>query len=508
MSRPSQARRRVFVGSVILLWLASTGWLVLRESYPGLLHEASAISYRTLLSKGLVVADDWMKVSFQGRSIGYSHTTVDMNEANPVSQYRLHNRTLLDLNLMGSRQRISTSTEATVDALYNLQTFSFVLSAAGYTAAIDGRRTHGQVFAVTVRSTGSVRRMDVTIPDDTVIYSPMTEMALRSLAPGKQMILRTFNPMTLAPQNITIRSLRKETIRSLRKEVEATVLAASVEGMETQSWIDENGKLLRQETAFGWTMEACLPGDAFADRSNGGSHDLLAAMAVPTAGPVGALVSASSARLQLTGAPLLPANLESQRQTVLSVTGTVAEIEVHAERLPVRGLEPGAAGPELAPFLTSSPFLQSDDRRMILKAREITGPWADSMAAARAIYDWVNRNVEKKPTVSLPSALDVLLRPEGDCNEHTYLFVALARAAGIPARIRVGLTLHEGLFYYHAWPSVYVGRWLDMDPTLGQPAVDAGHISLFEGELQEQVKLMGVLGRLNIRIVETRNQTP
>jgi len=135
------------------------------------------------------------------------------------------------------------------------------------------------------------------------------------------------------------------------------------------------------------------------------------------------------------------------------------------------------------------------------KAGDIVGDRTNRLEAALAIYEWVHTHVAKKPTVSLPSALDVLQRPEGDCNEHTYLFAGLARAAGIPTRIRVGVTLHEGRFYYHAWPSVYVGRWLDMDPTLGLPAVNAGYISLVEGELGEQMKLMGIIGQMKVDIL-------
>ena len=88
----------------------------------------------------------------------------------------------------------------------------------------------------------------------------------------------------------------------------------------------------------------------------------------------------------------------------------------------------------------------------------------------------------------------------GDCNEHTYLFVALARSVGIPAQIRIGLVFSRGAFYYHAWPSVWVGEWLEMDPTLEQPVVDATHLALLEGELDKQLELMKVIGRLSARV--------
>ncbi len=77
-------------------------------------------------------------------------------------------------------------------------------------------------------------------------------------------------------------------------------------------------------------------------------------------------------------------------------------------------------------------------------------------ARAERLMREVNALLEKKPTVSLPSAREVLRTKVGDCNEHTALYVALARALGIPARIDVGLVFVRGAFYYHAWPEVYI----------------------------------------------------
>ena len=80
----------------------------------------------------------------------------------------------------------------------------------------------------------------------------------------------------------------------------------------------------------------------------------------------------------------------------------------------------------------------------------------------------------------------------GDCNEHTVLYVAMARALGLPARIAVGLVYLRGAFYYHAWPEVYVaepdgrGLWLPVDPTLNQFPADPTHVRLARGGLDKQ----------------------
>ncbi|MCC6697835.1 MAG: transglutaminase domain-containing protein, partial [Candidatus Hydrogenedentes bacterium] len=117
--------------------------------------------------------------------------------------------------------------------------------------------------------------------------------------------------------------------------------------------------------------------------------------------------------------------------------------------------------------------------------------------------EWVYNNIEKRPVLSIPSALDVLATAQGDCNEHTVLYTALARCAGVPTRIAIGIVWSEDyrVFYYHAWPEVYAnGRWTWIDPTLGQPLADATHIKLLTGGLESWWQLVPFLGQLKVKI--------
>ena len=99
----------------------------------------------------------------------------------------------------------------------------------------------------------------------------------------------------------------------------------------------------------------------------------------------------------------------------------------------------------------------------------------------------------------------------GDCNEHTVLYVAMARASGIPARIAVGLVFirgTQGAFYYHAWPEVYLdeggkrGLWLPVDPTLNQFPADGTHIRLVRGGLDQQAAIVPLIGRLRMTVLD------
>lgn len=154
-------------------------------------------------------------------------------------------------------------------------------------------------------------------------------------------------------------------------------------------------------------------------------------------------------------------------------------------------------GDDLAP----TPFVQSADPAIKAQAAQIVGDERDAYAAARKINAWVYRNIRKVGTAALSNASEVLKTREGDCTEHTVLFVALARAAGIPAREVAGLTAvdrGDGL-YYHAWPEVWIGDWIAMDPTLGQDLADATHVKFAQGGAEQFYRIMTLFGRLKAK---------
>ena len=493
--------------AIIIFWLVMTGWLVRYEAFPEWFSTPS-YGYQALLKDGPFVVDSWMQVLFKETPIGYSHTWVDTSVESPDESYAMNNITFLNLKIMGVSQWVKVSAGATLDARYRLQKFFAVMNAATYSTRLDGVRAGPGKFNARVFTAGTERSFSLDIPDDAILYSPMTEMAMRRLQPGQSLQLKAFDPLSMTTSDIRVKALRKEMFHQDGREQEATVLNMSYQGLETLSWIDGNGRILRQETPFGWTLQACTPEQALAFKQDGAqAEDMLAALAVPCHGPLANPRECRNIRLVLHGAGLDPKAIASHRQIVETQGTNSLHLTLLAQAAPAHSQLLGAAPDEFRSQLVPSAFVQSDHPDLIRKAQDIIGNRTDSWEAAKAIYEWVYRKVAKQSAISLPSALDVLHKMEGDCNEHTYLFTALARASGLPARIHVGLVYAElpgkpeGAFYYHAWPSVYVGEWVEMDPTFGQPTVDATHISLMTGELSDQIKLLGLLGQVRVDIV-------
>ena len=157
---------------------------------------------------------------------------------------------------------------------------------------------------------------------------------------------------------------------------------------------------------------------------------------------------------------------------------------------------------EMKPYLRPEFNIQSDDREIVEKALEIAGNQKNPVAAARKLMSWVYNNVEKKPVISVPNAVEVLKTRVGDCNEHAVLLTALLRASRIPARECVGLVYANGRFFYHAWTEAYLGRWISMDATLNQMPTDATHIKLLHGGLERQADIIALIGKLKLKILD------
>lgn len=170
---------------------------------------------------------------------------------------------------------------------------------------------------------------------------------------------------------------------------------------------------------------------------------------------------------------------------------------------------------EIEKFRKPAVLIQSDDELMKKTARKIVGDEKNALKALRKICAWVYENIKKKNyTVSFASAKTVLENLEGDCTEHSLLTIALARAAGIPARAVSGLGTTGSSFEYHMWAEGYVGDgvWVPIDPALAEPEIGALHITLYRGEVSDANEIdlgaaaLRMIGKLQVKIVELKRR--
>lgn len=118
-------------------------------------------------------------------------------------------------------------------------------------------------------------------------------------------------------------------------------------------------------------------------------------------------------------------------------------------------------------WLEPSPSIQSDDESVAERLQEILTPGAGLVETVRHIYDYVADEVRDIEPGTGGDALSVLQIERGDPLGKARLAVALARAAGIPARVVAGLDLgSQTQTHFDHWAEVRLGgQWYPVDPS-------------------------------------------
>jgi transglutaminase superfamily protein len=470
--------------ATVLFWLVMMGLLVRRQIAPPSAPEPPPAA------AGAPERDEWFGVERDGRRVGRAHRET----ARTATGFRFHEDMLVSLVMLGAPQTVRTSLETETDERFELRRVRFTLASPATTFSATGT-SDGRRLTVTYGAGG--RTSEAAIPLAEPIYLPVTLRA-RVLAadttPGATYTVRVFNPLALRSEPLTVRVEG----RAVLDGVDAIVLSEEQHDVRARVWLAPDGRVLREEGSLGLVLvpesrEAALAGDAAL-----APLDLVASSRIPVTGRIDDPRHVTRLTLRMHGAATARVPLDPPRQRV---HGDVLRVE----REPLPEHAPlGAPDGSLAVYLAPAPFIESDDPAIVATARSIVGSGRDATVAAHALVAWVNDNLEQAPTVTIPSAREVLAARRGDCNEHAVLLAALARAAGIPARVVAGAMYLDGAFYYHAWTELWLGTWVSADAVFRQLPADATHVKLLEGGPERHMELAGIVGELGFTAEESQ----
>ncbi len=479
--------RKITSTLILLFWFAMLG-LLIERTY---LRPSSVIALDAITKEGVHASDEWFGIYQQGKKVGYAHSrTVPEAET-----YHLYEESEMDILAMGSVQRVRTIINSYTTKNFLLKYFDFTLQSDLTTMKIKGAVLKSQLV-LDIDTGGQTRTEKVALTSPPYL-SPNIKPAilLLGLETGKTYRFPLFNPATMSTEETTISVESRERIKIGETEQTIYKLKESFQGMETTSWISQDGVTIKEESALGYMMLNEGRMDAMKRDKGGPVVDIISLTMIPS-DPIKESSQVTYLRARLKGVPLQGFQLDNDRQTL---KGDVVEVRkedsAQAYRLPY-------PGKEQADYLLPNPLIQSDDKRIKDRAASILAGEKNAHEAAKKLNDWVYSAITKRPVVSIPSAVEVLNQREGDCNEHTALYTALARASGIPTRMAAGIVYVENGFYYHAWPEVWVGRWMPVDPTFNQFPADATHIRFVTGNLDRQSDIIRLVGKLKVEVLE------
>ncbi len=146
---------------------------------------------------------------------------------------------------------------------------------------------------------------------------------------------------------------------------------------------------------------------------------------------------------------------------------------------------------EIKQFLESTWWIPTDGEIKEI-ADKITEGKKGILEKSRAVYDWVVQNTFRDPSIKgcgLGIVEETLTKRGGKCADISSVYVALARAADVPARevfgLRLGKKPEQNITGgYHCWAEFYLPAtgWVQVDPA------DVRKIMLAKGLTLDQAK--------------------
>jgi len=447
---------------------------------PGTLHET----------------DTWKNLFLKDQKIGYAHSVL----AKQNSGYRLDETLFMIMNVMGFSQEIKMTTTADLKPDLTLSSFDFNLNSGRFDFAAAGKLTPENILKIETNLSGSPQKMEIKLAHPSHLTGGILNAAAREFKQTgkKQLTFYIFDPATMSQAPVIVKIVGDEEIINMGHVAKTTKLTIQFKGVEQSAWMDENEEILKETGLLGLTLVKTSKKDALSGLSGTRLQDITEIASVPANFKIKTPRRSAYLKIKLGGIKTDTLYLNGGRQVLDKDMLTITREKLTDD---ANTVDPVSID-ELNAFLAPEPFIESDHPDITKRAQAIVSSDDPSFKKSKKLVNWVFKNIEKRPVLSIPDALSTLKNRIGDCNEHAVLLAALARSAGIPAKIESGLVYLRGRFYYHAWNLLYVGKWITADAVFGQMPADATHIRFASGNPESQLDLLTVIDKVDIAVLD------
>jgi transglutaminase-like putative cysteine protease len=511
--------RGVIAAALLAAWVGGMGMLVRREYFRPQIDRLAEAALRVTPSA------TFYAVMQGNKQVGFASSTVDTS-ATMIEQ---RDYLVADIPVGGTLHRATARTNVELTRTLRVRTFDVAFDVDQTPTRVQGHVSGDTVLQLVIGTSASTdtQRVALTGPILLPTLAPLAVALDEKPSIGRSYVLPIFDHAALAPRDVRIdvraeslfvvndSSVFDSTSGRWRGALPDTVRGWQIvpqSGGGIGGWVDQQGRLLAS-SQFGFRLERLPYEVAFenwrldSERTAASparvasNRDILETTAIAARKRLRA--SLAELRVRLGGVSLRGFDLNGGRQ------------QLRADTLIVQREDAGLLSARYRTFVDPMPralfddlraetFLEVNHPEIVALATRLADGSRDPGVVAQRINRWVHDSVRKEISIGIPSALHVLHTRRGDCNEHTQLFVALARAAGVRARIASGVAYIDGKFYYHAWPEVLLRGWVAVDPTFGQFPADAAHLRFVLGGLGRQAELLRLVDGLTIDVVGTR----
>jgi hypothetical protein len=470
--------------------------------------------------------ESWDSVFIAGAKVGSLHNTIEPFKDRGRDRLRIRVDLDLTLKRLGAAARIRMRQETIETRDGAVESLAVHTFAGGQPLQVQGRVENGRMLLNIVGT-----RQQPTLAWGPEIRGPLgveQSLAREPLKPGARRTLKMFltDLNAVGDFNLTAKGIEEVqlvggTHRPLLRVEQTTILNGKARPeFDMTLWVNPEGEVLKtsSDNLGGMVTYRTTRKDAMAPapvaQAGGAAIDQIASSIIKVTPPISRPEASRAAAYRISlkdgdPAQIIPTDRRQNLEPAEAKNTALLQVATP-------GPEAGDAGPLAADpeYLRPNALIESADARVVELSRQAVGDAEKPWEKVVRIESWVAANLKDKNfEVAFAPASEVARSLAGDCTEHGVLTAAMCRAAGIPARVVVGLVYAKPLggFGFHLWNEVYVNRrWVAVDSAFHQTEVDATHIKLAHSSLdgvapfETFLPVVRVLGKMTIVPVEVR----
>ena len=454
---------------------------------------------------------EWLGVYMQGQKTGYGKMVAEKSTRKGVPTYRFLMNVVMRVNLLGTVQETSIREDKQFSRSGDLVSFATKMHSKvrGMTIAntdVNGVVAGSKMTVTTLSGSAKTTRTMAAPKERLDDYLAANRLAEQDSKIGDTVEVTVFEGSLLKSLNAVLKVVAKKSILFNGIETDVTEIETLIPdlGISTTAFVDRQGRMLETKIAGMFMLRAESEAQA---KDVTCAFDAVRMSVIAVDKPIANSHEVKKMTAVLDGLSNPQLVLNTPRYKYVQLGNGRYRLETQIEDISnLAPLPLPVTDPRFAEDLESTSLLQCDHPKIIAKAKEIVRDTKLAWPAAKRLSSWVWATLDKVGTAALSNAVETLESKRGDCTEHTALFVALARAVGIPARPCTGLLYWSqgGGFGYHQWASIYVGKWVEIDPTFNQPVADGTHIKFAEGDWAEAARIISLIGTLKIKVLGTK----
>jgi transglutaminase-like putative cysteine protease len=434
---------------VMLAWIASLGWLVQRE------YLAAEAPGDVAASARVVPGSAFFAVFLPSGQVGVASTSVDTM----AGEVRLSERFEVTLAHGDATRRWRLSVDTRLSPTLELRSLTSSTGGDLPASSLEAVRSVGDTVALELRRGSRVRTARKALP----AVVPVGALPLRLAVRGRPRIGQMLEALVIDPLDGT--AVRRQYVVA-----DSSVMFVA----DSAQYDSARGR---------WTV--AHGADVVSWRLDEVESAAPARIWVDAQGFVVRAVLPSGFWLQRTAFEIAQLNLRAGK-------GASARYNQDYRTTPTRlsGVTPADTAAEL--------LVPSDAPTVRATASQAAGDAVGAEARARALLAWTSREIASRPADETPDALAALADRRAGEVARSLLYVALARAQGIPARVVSGARRDTSAGWVpRVWSEVHTDSWVAVDPVTGDWPADTSLVRLRTGGSGHPLELAGLVARLS-----------